>query len=65
MSRTAWKLRERQAAALIHGRRYPANTGGAVDCDRERKRARALQGSPTVLGTNGADVRREPLGRLA
>jgi hypothetical protein len=32
MSRTNWKHRERQAAALIGGTRHPANVGGRVDC---------------------------------
>lgn len=35
MSRTAWKRREREAAALIGGRRHPANVGGAVDCESD------------------------------
>lgn len=35
MSRTAWKRREREAAALICGRRHPANTGGAVDAESD------------------------------
>jgi hypothetical protein len=33
MARTSWKRRERQAAAMIGGRRYAANQGGAVDCE--------------------------------
>jgi len=33
MSRHGWKRAERHAAALIGGRRYPANTGGPVDCE--------------------------------
>jgi hypothetical protein len=36
LSRTAWKLRERQAAALINGHRYPANTGRGIDCEGPR-----------------------------
>lgn len=31
MSRTAWKLRERQAAAIFNTTRAPANTGGPWD----------------------------------
>lgn len=46
MSRTAWKLRERQAAQIIGGHRHAANTGGDVDVEspgyvcqvKERKR---------------------------
>lgn len=33
MSRTKWKQRERDAAALIGGTRYTANQGGPVDCE--------------------------------
>ena len=33
MSRTAWKRREREAAKIIGGRRYPANQGGDVDVE--------------------------------
>ena len=33
MSRTNWKARERQAAAIVKGRRFPANQGGAVDVE--------------------------------
>ncbi len=33
MSRSGWKRAERHAAALIGGRRHPANTGGRVDCE--------------------------------
>lgn len=33
MARTSWKMRERQAAQLIGGSRYPANQGGLVDCE--------------------------------
>lgn len=33
MSRTNWKQREREAAALIGGMRYTANQGGDVDCE--------------------------------
>jgi hypothetical protein len=29
----AWKQHERRAAALIDGCRYPANQGGAIDCE--------------------------------
>lgn len=35
MSRTRWKHREREAARLIGGRRYPANVGGRVDVESE------------------------------
>jgi len=28
-----WKQHERRAAALIGGRRYPANLGGPIDCE--------------------------------
>lgn len=35
MSRTAWKRREREAAALISGKRYTANQGGFVDCESD------------------------------
>lgn len=33
MSKTGWKQRERDAASLIHGQRFPANTGGDVDVE--------------------------------
>ena len=33
MSGTAWKRTEREAAALIGGRRYWANSGEQVDCE--------------------------------
>jgi hypothetical protein len=33
VSRTAWNLPERQTAALIDGRRNPASTRGAIDCE--------------------------------
>ncbi len=36
MSRTNWKQCERDAAALIGGVRFPANTGNAFDCESER-----------------------------
>lgn len=35
MSRTGWKRAERAAAKLISGRRFPANTGSAVDCESD------------------------------
>jgi hypothetical protein len=35
MSRTGWKRAERSAAALLGGRRHPANVGGLVDCESE------------------------------
>lgn len=35
ISRTAWKHRERQAAAIIKGKRHPANQGGLVDCESD------------------------------
>jgi len=33
--KTQWKAFERQMAALIGGKRYPANTGGSVDIESE------------------------------
>ena len=33
MSKTGWKQAERDAASLLHGTRFPANTGGAVDVE--------------------------------
>lgn len=33
MSRTGWKRAERDAASLLHGARYPANTGGLIDVE--------------------------------
>ena len=33
MSRTAWKRREREAAMIIGGRRFPANQGGDIDVE--------------------------------
>lgn len=35
MSRTWWKNREREASKIIGGRRYPANTGSAIDCESD------------------------------
>lgn len=35
MSRTGWKRAERAAAAIIGGKRYPANQGGPVDCESD------------------------------
>jgi hypothetical protein len=51
MSRTNWKHRERQAATMLGGRRYPASTGGPIDVEsagvvgqvKERKRASLAQ----------------------
>ena len=36
MSKTNWKRREREAAAMIGGTRYPANMGGPFDCFSDR-----------------------------
>ena len=36
MARTTWKRMEREAASLLHGARYPANTGGQVDVESAR-----------------------------
>ncbi len=36
MSDRPWKRFERETAALIGGRRYPANLGELVDCESER-----------------------------
>ena len=33
MPSQAWKAEERAVARLIGGQRYPANTGGLVDCE--------------------------------
>lgn len=33
MSRHGWKQREREAARLVGGKRYPANVGGSVDVE--------------------------------
>ena len=33
MARTTWKRAERDAASILHGRRFPASTGGAVDVE--------------------------------
>ena len=33
MARTTWKRMELEAASLLHGARYPANTGGQVDVE--------------------------------
>lgn len=35
VSRTKWKQREREAAALVKGQRYPANVGGPVDVESD------------------------------
>jgi hypothetical protein len=61
MSDRPWKAAERRAAKLIGGRRYPANTGHAVDCEsdsyciqvKELKRA-----SLTELGAWAVEVER-------
>ena len=49
MADKAWKQHERQAAALIGGRRYPANSGYAVDCESAVVvvKRRAGKGLPT------------------
>lgn len=36
MARTTWKRAERDAASILHGARYPANQGGAVDVESSR-----------------------------
>ena len=33
MAKTTWKRMELEAASLLHGARYPANTGGQVDVE--------------------------------
>lgn len=33
MSRSGWKKMELEAASILHGSRYPANTGGQVDVE--------------------------------
>ena len=51
MSRHHWKNREREAAAMVAGRRYPANMGGPIDVEgpvfvaqvKERKRLSLLE----------------------
>src|SRR5262249_26652638 len=35
MSNTGWKARERECAALINGKRYPAKQGGRVDVESD------------------------------
>lgn len=35
VSKTGWKRAERNAAKIIGGKRYPANQGGAVDCESD------------------------------
>ena len=35
MSRTGWKKSERDAASLLHGKRFPANQGGVVDVESD------------------------------
>jgi hypothetical protein len=35
MSRRGWKAREREAAALLRGTRYPANTGARIDVESD------------------------------
>src|SRR5262249_52401789 len=35
MSRTGWKARERECAAIVNGRRYPANQGGRVGVESD------------------------------
>ena len=36
MSRHGWKQAERDAASILHGARFPANQGGAVDVESPR-----------------------------
>ena len=36
MARTTWKQAERDAASILHGKRFPANMGGAVDVEGDR-----------------------------
>ena len=36
MADKAWKQEERKVARLLGGHRYPANSGGRVDCESER-----------------------------
>lgn len=33
MARTTWKRAERDAASILHGRRFPANQGGPMDVE--------------------------------
>ena len=33
MSKTGWKKRELEAASVLHGKRFPANTGGSIDVE--------------------------------
>ena len=33
---SAWKAHERKTAALIQGRRFPASSGGSIDCESDR-----------------------------
>lgn len=33
ISKTGWKKRELEAASILHGQRFPANTGGSVDVE--------------------------------
>ena len=33
MARKTWKQAERDAASILHGKRFPANTGGGIDVE--------------------------------
>jgi len=35
MARTTWKQAERDAASILHGKRFPASQGGPVDVESE------------------------------
>lgn len=35
MSKTGWKAAERDAASILHGRRFPASQGGPVDVESD------------------------------
>jgi hypothetical protein len=68
MTDRPWKQAERRAAKLIGGRRYPANTGRAVDCEsdsyciqvKERQRASLTELAAWALEIERVSVQRTP-----
>jgi hypothetical protein len=68
MSDRPWKAAERRAAKLIGGRRYPANSGRAIDCEsdsyclqvKERQRASLAEIGAWALEVERVSVQLTP-----
>jgi len=68
VSRRHWKHREREVAAKVRGRRYPANTGGRVDVEndafviqvKERKTLSLAQIEALVLEMDRLGAQKSP-----